>query len=113
MKRYEEIIEQTCADVKEEMKQSILDGGASLHYEKEYGTAWIDIEIRVIPSWMKITDVQVRVLHEDAKHKSPELERIIEGRLPDWFVVEDDMSKDEHNIEEFEERERARWLMSA
>lgn len=93
MKRYERIIDEVCKAVENEMVQCVLDDWKRLHVEKEYGTAWVDVEIHVVPSWMKLTDVQVRVLHEDDCHQSPTLEKAIIACLPDWFDIEERMQQ--------------------
>jgi hypothetical protein len=91
MKRYERIIDEICVEVQKEMEHCILDGYNRLHVEKEYGTAWVDVEIHVVPSWLKLTDVQVRVLHEEEHHQSPTLEKAIIACQPDWFNLEEEI----------------------
>jgi hypothetical protein len=93
MKRYERIIDEICKEVQKEMESCIIENYDRLHVEKEYGTAWVDVEIYVVPSWLKLTDVQVRVLHEDDRHQSPTLEQEIIACLPDWFDIEERMQQ--------------------
>jgi len=93
MKRYERIIDEICVEVQKEMEHCILDGYNRLHVEKEYGTAWVDVEIHVVPSWLKLTDVQVIVSHEDGHRRSPNLEQAIIACLPDWYNIEERMQQ--------------------
>lgn len=89
MKKLQRIITTVADGVREEMVSSIAAGFGHTSYERQFGTAYIIVEVKEkqLPTGFYDTDVDVCVLHDDIMHVSPNLEQAITDALPDWFAV--------------------------
>lgn len=73
---------------------AILDRDRSFHYEKEYGTAWVDVEFReVYCSAFVIDEWDVYVCHEDSRKESPLLTQALRSVMPDWFKLKEELQQ--------------------
>lgn len=93
MKRYERIIQEVAADVKDEMQFNIEFGYDSMQWEKYYGTAVVIVEVserHTSFGWMTFTDVVVA--HEDGHKSSPLLQEAIEKALPSWDKLKEEFN---------------------
>lgn len=95
--KYNEICNTVANDVKDMIKTALEFGDDKVYYEKEYGTAFVAVDIRPVNLrngyYMMVTDVFVA--HEDTKHNSPLLTDAIRKALPDWDEMETEYNK--HN----------------
>lgn len=90
MARIENILNEVRTGVQVMMEETILGGDNRFHYEKEYGTAYVDIEFHeVYCGAFMIDDWDVHVSHEDARKESPMLEAALRAVMPDWFKVKE------------------------
>ena len=91
------ICNEVAKELKEQMAIAIECGDETLTFEKEFGTAFVQVDIyqrRVSGWWMTFIDVVVA--HEDAHHQSPRLTEAISKALPSW----DKMSEEYKSKEE-------------
>lgn len=90
--RIENILSEVRTGVQKQMEDAILWGDNRFHYEKEYGTAYIDIEFHEVRcSSFLIDDFDIHVSHEDVHKESPMLEAALRSVMPDWFKIKEDM----------------------
>lgn len=93
MKKVQEICSEIQKEIKEQMYDAIMMRDDRMYYEKEYGTAFIAVDIYTIPltygRYMTMTDVYVA--HEDAKHESPLLTAAVKEVIPDWDKMKYDL----------------------
>ncbi len=96
MMNYNQICNEVAQELKEQMEIAIECGDETLYYEKEYGTAFVSVEIyqrRVCGWWMTFQDVTVA--HEDAHHQSPRLTEAISKALPSWDKMSEEYKRKE------------------
>ena len=92
MTRIENILSEVQAGVLSKMEDTILGGDNRFHWEKEFGTAYVDIDFHeVYCGAFTIDDWDVHVSHEDATKESPLLEAALRAILPDWFETKERM----------------------
>ena len=92
MTRIETILDEVRKGVQSKMEDTILGGDNRFHYEKEFGTAYIDIDFHeVYCGAFMIDDWDVHVSHEDAHKESPMLEAALRAVMPDWFKVKEEL----------------------
>lgn len=96
MKKLQSIIYDVLVDVRKDMEKAILMGANGIHYEREYGDAYIDVEIyKEKRNNYIFENSEVLVNHIDTKHKSPLLEQAIKDALPSWFAMQKDLMEEE------------------
>ena len=85
-----EICNEIAKEVKQQMQACIELGDDTMYYEKEYGDAFVAVDIKPIRMangfWLTITDVAV--CHGDTRHESPLLTAAIKAAIPDWDKME-------------------------
>ena len=92
MTRIENILNEVRKGVQEKMEETIIGGDNRFHYEKEYGTAYIDIDFHeVYCGAFLIDDFDIHVSHEDGCKESPLLEAALRAVMPDWFKIKEDL----------------------
>ena len=93
MRKSEAIIESVRKGMREAMMDAARDGETRCGYSQQVGEAWVDIESReVVMLWGGIMTVHdVHVSHVDTLHHSPLLESAIEGVLPEWEDIEEEV----------------------
>ena len=99
MMNYNTICNEVAQELQEKMKIAIECGDEALYFEKEYGRAFVAVDIyqrRVSGWWMTFTDVVVA--HEDASHQSPLLTDAIKQALPDWDKMSEDFKRKEERM---------------
>ena len=90
--KIENILSEVRTGVQEMMEQTIIGGDNRFHYEKEYGTAYIDIDFHeVYCGAFMIDDFDIHVSHEDACKESPMLESALRAVMPDWFKIKEEL----------------------
>ena len=96
MMNYNQICNEVATELREKMAEAIECGDEALQYEKEYGTAFISVDIyqRKISGWW-MTFQDVTVAHEDAHHQSPRLTEAISKALPDWDKMSEEYKRKE------------------
>lgn len=98
MAKYQEICNEVAKDVKWMIESALEFGDDKVYYEKEYGEAFVSVDIRPVNLgngyYMMVTDVFVA--HGDTKHNSPLLTDAIRKALPDWDELETEYNK--HNF---------------
>ena len=86
MTRSNTICLEVAKDVKGMMQMAVETGDERISYEKEFGTAFVAVEVYPIRMangyWLTITDVVVA--HEDCRHQSPRLTQAIKEQLPNF-----------------------------
>lgn len=99
MKNQQTICNEVAQELREQMAIAIECGDEALYYEKEYGTAFISVDIyqRKISGWW-ITFTDVLVNHEDAHHQSPRLTEAISKALPDWDKMSEEYKRKEEQM---------------
>lgn len=90
MVRSNEICNEVAKDVRSMINQALELGDDSVYYEKEYGDAFIGVDIRPVNLrngfYMMVTDVFVS--HCDTRHESPLLTEAVRKAIPDWDELE-------------------------
>ena len=96
------VCNEVAKELKEQMAIAIECGDETLTFEKEFGTAFVQVDIyqrRVSGWWMTFTDVVVA--HEDARHQSPLLTDAIARALPDWDKMSDEHKRREEQAHQY------------
>jgi hypothetical protein len=99
MKKQTMICNEVAQELREQMAIAIECGDEALYYEKEYGTAFISVDIyqrKVCGWWMTFQDVTVA--HEDAHHQSPRLTEAISKALPSWDKMSEEYKRKEEQM---------------
>ena len=98
MKKFDKVLKEVAAGVKNEMRSSVESGVNYLSYEYDLSDCTIMIESHqvVCINGTSVSDYDVWIEREDSTHESPMVINAIRQVLPEWIDV----------IREFEESQR-------
>lgn len=104
MKKFDKVLKEVVAGVREEMRSSIEAGINHLRYEYDLSDCTIMVESHLVVciNGMGISDHDVWVAR-DNEHESPLVQAAIRNMLPDWVDVEREY---EEKQKEYELEER-------
>ena len=89
-----QIMDKIVCDITQEMTDHLLSGMDRMCMEVVLGEAVVQVYVHEVPAACEITDVQVIVMHDDERHKSPLLEKAIIDAMPDWYDMKHNMEGD-------------------
>ena len=105
MKKFDRLVKEIAAGVREEMRSSIEGGFDWFSYEHDLSDCTINVECHKVQciNGCVISDYDVWIDRENEQHSSPIVIRAIRQALPEWY---DEQQKYEEEQKEFELEER-------
>ena len=101
MKKFDKVLKEVAAGVRDEMRSSIEGGFNWFSYEYDLSGCTINVECQRVQciNGTLVSDYDVWIARDNEQHNSPIVLKAIRQVLPEWCDVEREYEEEQHQFE--------------